>query len=92
VNPIRQVRPSIWAAVVYLGLGFLWISFSDDAVREMTTDPESMTFLQNVKGWAFVIASSVMVFLLAEAVSWRSRRLRSREPIDFGASNAGRTS
>lgn len=73
----RYVRPSIWAAVVYLGVGCLWISFSDDVVQTLAADAEGVTFLQNVKGWAFVVVTSVLVYLLTEAVSWRNRKLRA---------------
>jgi hypothetical protein len=45
--------------------GALWIYFSDRLLLMLVTDPEQLTTCQNVKGWAFVSASAVLIYILA---------------------------
>lgn len=73
----RRIRPSVLAALVYIVLGCLWIAFSDDAVRKLGTDPDTLTFLQNLKGWVYVLLTAILIYGLVEALDWRNRRLRA---------------
>ena len=52
-------------AAVYLIFGVLWVGTTDSIVVALFDSPETITFLQTVKGWIFVVLSSVLVFGLA---------------------------
>ncbi|WP_187272306.1 putative bifunctional diguanylate cyclase/phosphodiesterase [Zeimonas arvi] len=73
----RRFRPSVLAALVYVLLGCLWIAFSDDAVRKLAADPDTLTLLQNLKGWVYVLLTAILIYGLVEALDWRNRRLRA---------------
>jgi PAS domain S-box-containing protein len=51
-------------AMIYISIGFLWIQFSDQWVFAFLDDPESITRVQSLKGWFFVAASGLLIFLL----------------------------
>lgn len=60
-----------------MALGSAWIVFSDRFVHGLAADPEQLTRLQNLKGWAYVLLTALLVYLLVEAVDRRGRRLRA---------------
>lgn len=51
-------------AAIYLTLSALWILFSDKLVIKFVNDLESVMLLQMIKGWFFVIISSVLIYVL----------------------------
>lgn len=63
--------------LVYLLVGVLWIQFSDQFVLASFNEPETITQVQSLKGWFFVLASGVIIYLLV----WESNTLLS-ESID----------
>lgn len=76
MKDVSRVRPSFCAALLYLALGSAWIVFSDRFVYSMAPDAEQLTRLQNLKGWAYVLLTTLLVYLLVEAVDRQGRRLR----------------
>ncbi|MEO8298382.1 MAG: PAS domain S-box protein [Burkholderiales bacterium] len=52
-------------AWVYASLSAVWILFSDKAVQWWVTDPDTAATLQTLKGWLFVAATSVLLYVLA---------------------------
>jgi PAS domain S-box-containing protein len=69
-------RPPLFVALriagIYTVLGALWIMVSDRLLVQMVPDPHALTLLQTYKGWAFVLASGLLIFLVL------SRELRGR--------------
>ncbi len=69
-------RPPLFAARriagIYTLLGALWIIVSDRLLGMMVPDPHTLTLIQTYKGWAFVLASGLLIFLVL------SRELRGR--------------
>ncbi|MEX2351022.1 MAG: sensor histidine kinase [Balneolaceae bacterium] len=63
LKSILHGSPLIIAAA-YLIVGLIWIQFSDQWVLTMFDDPAKLTVAQTWKGWFFVGASSLFVFLL----------------------------
>lgn len=63
--------------LVYLLVGSLWIQFSDQFVLASFDEPETITQVQSLKGWFFVLASGMMIYLLV----WKNNALLS-EAID----------
>ncbi|HKJ59866.1 MAG TPA: ATP-binding protein [Halobacteriales archaeon] len=49
-------------AGIYAIFGILWIVFSDRIVASLVTNTGQLTFIQTIKGAAFVVASSLILF------------------------------
>jgi len=74
-------RSTSWAsplaiALAYLVLGALWIAFSDRAANALAGSRSQLETWQLYKGWVFVVASSVVIFLLARAFMRRGQVVR----------------
>ena len=63
--------------LVYLLVGILWVQFSDQFVLVSFNEPETITRVQSLKGWFFVLASGVMIYLLV----WKNNAVLN-ETID----------
>ncbi|WP_081665874.1 bifunctional diguanylate cyclase/phosphodiesterase [Marinimicrobium sp. LS-A18] len=62
-------------ALIYLALASLWILLSDRVLYWLVAaDSTSFLFWQTTKGWLFVIASSVIIYLLAYRLNWALSR------------------
>ena len=71
-----QSRITILAVVLgYAAFGALWILVSDRALEWLVSDPTLMTIASTLKGWAFILVTSLLLYQL----------LRRR----FGASSTG---
>lgn len=51
-------------ALIYLCIGALWILFSDQLVSLFFSDGHSITLVQTIKGWFYVLASAILIFFL----------------------------
>jgi PAS domain S-box-containing protein len=76
-------RVAVRIALVYVVFGGLWILLSDRALEAFSQDLGFLTHAQTVKGWAFVLASGILIFFLVRhSVALRQdaqRELASRE-------------
>ncbi|MBD3616567.1 MAG: PAS domain S-box protein [Gracilimonas sp.] len=61
-------------AILYFLVGGLWVQFSDQFVLASFNEPETITQVQSLKGWLFVLASGVMIYLLV----WKNNTLLSK--------------
>ncbi|ALC17476.1 signal transduction histidine kinase [Desulfuromonas soudanensis] len=61
-------------AVTYMVFGGAWILLSDRALSLFIFDPATLTSLQTVKGWFFVLLTGGLLYLLAERQIGRLRR------------------
>jgi PAS domain S-box-containing protein len=74
--------------IIYLVVGILWISLSDEAILMLGQNAEYLTRLQNYKGWFFVISTSLLIyFLIRQEIRKRNAvedilRLRNEELSD----------
>ncbi|MEH6579987.1 MAG: HD domain-containing phosphohydrolase [Amphritea sp.] len=50
--------------LIYVIVAALWIDMSDAAVAALFSDPQLLTFAQNIKGWMFVGITGAMLFVL----------------------------
>lgn len=82
--PLRQrfLREPTAARIVacYALFGALWIFFSDRLLSLLITDPALLTRLQTAKGWLFIAATALLLYLLIAAYS---RRIRENDRV-FG--------
>jgi PAS domain S-box-containing protein len=49
---------------IYLLAGGLWILFSDGLLQALVSDPALLTKLQTFKGWFYVLATGLLLFML----------------------------
>ncbi len=61
MKPLR-LKIELRIALIYLVFGVLWIFFSDFLLALLTEDPTVLTHIQNLKGWAFVLASAALIY------------------------------
>jgi PAS domain S-box-containing protein len=54
-------------AGAYLVFGVLWILYSDRLVERIAANAAQLTQLQTIKGWLFVVASAVVIYVLVRA-------------------------
>jgi len=59
-------KTALKVALIYASISVLWILFSDQLLSSVVKDIETMTWLQMVKGWFFVLATSYIIYLLLE--------------------------
>jgi len=50
--------------LIYLIFGGLWISLSDQVVAWLVVDPGSITWLQTVKGWGYILLTTLLLHQL----------------------------
>jgi len=64
----RWWRGPSWMAArlvaIYAVVGILWIAFSDVALELLVTDPAARDSLQTLKGGFYVLATSILLYLL----------------------------
>lgn len=51
-------------ALIYALFSILWILFSDKTLLFFVRDIETLTYLQTIKGWCFVVISAAIIFAL----------------------------
>jgi response regulator RpfG family c-di-GMP phosphodiesterase len=62
---MRTLRsPQFRIVFFYLVAGFLWIYFSDKLIHLSAASPTAITALQNIKGWAFITFTGILLFFL----------------------------
>jgi len=64
VNDFSPLYLSARLSILCTFLGFLWIAFSDKIISDIIQDKEIFAYVSIMKGWAYVIVSSVVLFLL----------------------------
>jgi PAS domain S-box-containing protein/putative nucleotidyltransferase with HDIG domain len=73
----RVILQSIFRIVlIYLLFGGLWIAVSDRILESLIADPHRLTLLQTYKGWFFVAASALLLYVVAR------REFRIREKAE----------
>lgn len=63
-------------ALAYVGLGLLWITFSDAALERYIADPALAHRLALLKGYAYVAVTGVLLYV---AIGWLAARRRLSE-------------
>jgi diguanylate cyclase (GGDEF)-like protein/PAS domain S-box-containing protein len=87
----RQLSPKrfpVTLALVYVLLGVAWIGLSDEFVARSFLDTVHFTPVQELKGWAFVFATGLLLYALARrAMNQIAQASRSlQEERDFNNS------
>jgi hypothetical protein len=64
VSISNSSRAASKIALIYALTSVAWILFSDQLLAATVTTVETMTLLQMLKGWAFVLTTSGVIFFL----------------------------
>jgi len=67
---------ALLAAGLYLFVGGAWILLSDRAAAELATTTEELLQLQLLKGWAYVLITAVIAYVMVRALASDIRRRR----------------
>jgi PAS domain S-box-containing protein len=68
-----KFRGPLFVPLLYALFAGLWILLSDRLLTALTADPDLLTQLQTIKGEAFVVTTSLLLFLLMRR-EWRVRK------------------
>ena len=62
----RGFRPSLaaLASTLYAAAGLIWITVSDQVAEALIPDTGQLTLFQSYKGWLFVIATALLMYVL----------------------------
>ena len=85
----RAFIQSFKVSVIYLICGFIWIVFSDWIAAFLFQDIQVLTTINTVKGWIYVLATALLIFLLMHAEL--SRVHRSVEEVKDANQNLAQT-
>ena len=65
MSPFSGSYRAVWRIpLIYAALAGLWILFSDAAVRFLTQDPVTLSWMQTSKGWFFVACTALLLAAL----------------------------
>lgn len=67
-------------AIIYAFAGGLWILFSDNLLSIITEDTLTLTRLQTVKGWFYVIVTAMLLYLLIRR--YESEQIQAKNKIE----------
>ncbi|WP_018936188.1 ATP-binding protein [Thioalkalivibrio sp. ALJ24] len=69
--------------LTYLAVGLTWIAFSDQALLALVDDLELLSRLQTWKGWAYVLVTAGLLFLLIHpSLAARDRQAREARRVE----------
>jgi PAS domain S-box-containing protein len=71
-------RSALLPALLFLGVGVAWIVFSDQLLLAMAPSPEAFARVQTWKGSLFVLATSLLLFLVLRTQFGRRNRQTRR--------------
>lgn len=57
----------------YALIGGLWVSFSDRILNSVVKSKSLMSRIQTIKGWGYVVISSILIYFLVKELSKKSR-------------------
>ncbi len=75
---LPTARVALVIAGCYAGLGALWALFSGRILPAVVSDPERLDRLLGLNHWLFVTGSALALYIVAQTVLGRTRRLEQR--------------
>lgn len=69
------VRRALWFALIYVLVGYAWITFSDRLVVLWFPDPEALSLVQTWKGSFFIVLTGAVLFVATLRQFDKDRRL-----------------
>lgn len=65
--------------LIYAGVSMLYILFSDALVSRLFSDPEAINIASTIKGWIFVLITSLLLYLLVKRLAGQISTAVERE-------------
>ena len=91
IVPPSSRRSALRTAVYFFIFGFLWVTLSDTLVNRFAPGFDQMRHLQAIKGWFFIVATAVLIYLLVKqqmdkikelAKKYEQSRLQYKQILD----------
>jgi len=77
--PASQLsRPALRTALYFFIFGFLWVTLSDTLVNLLVPEFDQVREWQTFKGWAFIIATAILIYLLVKQQMKKMKELGNR--------------
>lgn len=73
----EKIKVPLKVATIYAIFSLLWILFSDRVLESLVYDIATITYLQTVKGWFFILITSGLIFHLLNKELKRRRYLEN---------------
>jgi len=74
MNSIEKIPAKLVLVFLYALVGMLWILFSDYLLLYYVQDIEALSTYQSYKGWAFVLTTTLLLYLL---LLWYEKKLHT---------------
>lgn len=71
---IKLAKLALRISLIYAAAGIVWIVFSDRVLSALVSDSEVLARLEIYKGWAFVVVTAVLLYLLLRGHLWEWER------------------
>lgn len=86
-SPVHPLKTARNITLIYATLGFVWIYSSDWILSSLFKNPEYLSSVNLIKGWVYVLATSLLLFLLiflvlTETQQHEECRQRSYEALE----------
>jgi PAS domain S-box-containing protein len=78
IKPRPSHRPALRMATVFFVFGFLWILLSDALVNRLAPSFDQVRHLQTIKGWLFIITTTILIYVLAKKQIKKVRELATK--------------
>lgn len=75
---ILRVRPALRIGLAYAVFAASWIWFSDSLLEWLVSDPDSLTWVQSIKGTVFVLLTSLLLYHLIRRNEQRREELLAK--------------
>ncbi len=72
-------RAALRIVLTYAVIALLWIYFSDRALSSIVSDPKALILANMIKGWAFVLITAVILYVLVSRLIGKIDRSIARE-------------
>lgn len=82
---MNKLPASIKTPLIYAIFGILWIFFSDSVLEMVAPSREALTQMQTIKGWLYVIVTTVLLHLLISRDAKRAEKQEQEKRDIFQA-------
>jgi PAS domain S-box-containing protein len=79
-HAVHRATGILKIVLIYAGLGALWIVASDWAVAQLFRDPELNQLAGTLKGWLYVVLTSLLLFYLLQRMHEPSAEIADDQP------------
>lgn len=83
---IRRLSAAARITLIYITIGCLWIYFSDSWLLQTHASAQALSLMQSYKGWFYVFASALLLYLLIHRFTADIQRSHQRTAQAYEAS------